>query len=30
MYIGFPLSLCNVDDLLYERGIDICHPTLRF
>jgi putative transposase len=23
MYIRFPLSLRNVDDLLHERGIDI-------
>ena len=30
MYIRFPLSLRNVEDLLYERGIDICHKTVRF
>jgi len=24
-YIRFPLSLSNVEDLLYERGIDVCH-----
>ncbi len=24
MYIRFPLSLRNVEDLLAERGIDIC------
>jgi len=29
-YIRFPLSLRNVEDLLHERGIDICHETLRF
>jgi putative transposase len=29
MYIRFPLSLRNVEDLLFERGIDICHETLR-
>jgi putative transposase len=30
MYIQFPLSLRNVEDLLHERGIDICHETVRF
>ncbi len=30
MYIRFPLSLRNVEDLLHERGIDICHETVRF
>ena len=25
MYVRFPLSLGNVEDLLFERGIDICH-----
>ncbi len=30
MYIRFPLSLRNVEDLLHERGIDICHETIRF
>ncbi len=30
MYIRYPLSLRNVEDLLFERGIDICHETLRF
>jgi len=30
MYIRFPLSLRQVEDLLYERGIDICHETVRF
>ena len=29
MYIRFPLSLRNVEDLLYGRGIDICHETVR-
>ena len=29
MYIRFPLSLRNVEDLLYDRGIDICHETVR-
>jgi len=30
MYIRYPLSLRNVEDLLAERGIDICHETVRF
>ena len=29
MYIRFPLSLRNVEDLLFERGIDISHETVR-
>ena len=29
MYVGFPLSLRNVKDLLLERGIEICHETVR-
>ena len=30
MYVRFPLSLLNVEDLLHERGIDICHETVRY
>ncbi|MDU8929839.1 IS6 family transposase [Alisedimentitalea sp. MJ-SS2] len=30
LYVRFPLSLRNVEDLLYERGIDISHETVRF
>ncbi len=30
MYIRYPLSLRQVEDLLSERGIDICHETVRF
>ena len=30
MYIRYPLSLRLVEDLLFERGIDICHETVRF
>ena len=30
MYVKYPLSLRNVEDLLAERGIDICHETVRF
>jgi putative transposase len=29
MYVRFPLSLRNVEDLLFERWIDICHETVR-
>ena len=29
-YFRFPLSLRQVEDLLSERGIDICHETARF
>jgi putative transposase len=30
MYLKYPLSLRNVEDLLSERGIDISHETVRF
>ena len=29
MYVRFPLSLRQVEDLLHERGIDIYHETVR-
>ena len=29
MYVRFPLSLRNVEDLLFERGIDVSHETIR-
>ncbi|MEO8812545.1 MAG: hypothetical protein ABI376_06505 [Caulobacteraceae bacterium] len=29
MYVKYPLSPRNVEDLLFERGIDICHETVR-
>ena len=29
MYVRYPLSLRNVEDLLHERGVDICHETVR-
>jgi putative transposase len=29
MYVKYPLSLRNVEDLLAERGIDISHETVR-
>ncbi len=25
MYIRYPLSLRQVEDILFERGIDVCH-----
>jgi putative transposase len=30
LYVRFPLSLRNVEDLLHERGIEISHKTVRF
>ena len=30
MYVRYPLSLRNVEDLLFERGIGLCHETVRF
>ena len=30
MYVRYPLSPRNVEDLLAERGIDISHETIRF
>ena len=27
MYVRFPLSLRNVEDLLHERGVDVSHKT---
>ena len=30
IYVRYPLSLRNVEDLLAERGIDISHETVRF
>jgi putative transposase len=30
LYVRYPLSLRNVEDLLTERGIDISHETVRF
>ena len=29
MYVRYPFSLRNVEDLLFERGIDICPETVR-
>ncbi len=30
LYIRYPLSLRQVEDLLFERGIDFCHESVRF
>ncbi|MEH6836496.1 MULTISPECIES: IS6 family transposase [Falsihalocynthiibacter] len=30
LYVRFPLSLRNVEDLLHERGIEVSHQTVRF
>ena len=30
LYIRYPLSLRQVEDLLFELGVDICHETVRF
>jgi hypothetical protein len=29
LYVRFPLSLRKVEDLLFERGFDLCHETVR-
>jgi len=29
MYVRFPLSLRNVEDLLHEREVDVCHESVR-
>lgn len=29
MYVRYPLSLRQVEDLLHERGIDVSHETIR-
>lgn len=30
LYVRFPLSLRNVEDLLHERGVDVSHEAIRF
>lgn len=30
LYVRFPLTLRNVEDLLHERGIDVSHETIRY
>ena len=29
LYVRFPLSSRNVEDLLHERGVEISHETIR-
>ncbi len=29
IYLKYPLLLRNVEDLLHERGIDLCRETVR-
>ena len=29
LYVRYPLSLRNVEDLAHERGVDICYETVR-
>ena len=28
--VRYPLRLRQVEDILHERGIDICHETIRY
>ena len=30
MYVRFPLSLRNVEDLLHERGVDVSYEPVRY
>ena len=30
LYVGFPLSLRNVEDLLHERGVDVSYEPIRY
>ena len=30
LYVRFPLSLRNIEDLLHERGVDVSHAAVRF
>lgn len=30
LYVRFPLSLRNVEDLLHERGIEVSHEAVRY
>ncbi|SLN62639.1 Integrase core domain protein [Roseovarius gaetbuli] len=30
LYVRFPLTLRNVEDLLHERGIDVSHEAVRY
>ena len=30
LYVGFPLSLRNVKDLMHERGVDVSYESVRY
>ena len=30
LYVRFPLSLRNVEDLLHERGVDVSYESIRY
>ena len=30
LYVRYPLSLRQVEDILFERGTEICHETVRY
>ena len=30
LYVKFPLSLRNVEDLLHERGVDVSYESVRY
>ena len=30
LYVRFPLSLRNVEDLLHERGVDVSYEAIRY
>ena len=30
MYIRYPLSLRQVEEIVFERGMDVCHETVRY
>jgi putative transposase len=30
LYVRFPLSLRNVEDLLHERGVDVSYEFVRY
>jgi putative transposase len=30
LYVRVPLSLRNVEDLLHERGVEVCHEAVRY
>ena len=29
-YVRLPLSLRQVEDIVHDRGVDVCHETIRF